>query len=140
VQKFGADYSIARREWLISHISPKHGEIWGTQAFLVNAHPSGSMSNERSLRSYRAPWKGQLLLICRKCQKKLKHGGKKKSLAKLGKTLKKDRPQFHVIEVSCLKMCPKGAVTVCTQQQLARGECSIVGTGADVDALLEQFQ
>jgi hypothetical protein len=93
-----------------------------------------------SIRSYRAPWKGQLLLICRKCQRKLKHSGKKKGLAKLGKTLKKDGPQLHVIEVSCLQLCPKGGVTVCTQQQLARGECSIVRTGADVDSLLEQYE
>jgi hypothetical protein len=38
--------------------------------------------------------------------------------------------------VPCLKMCPKGGVTVCTQAQLALGECSIVRTKEDVEALL----
>ena len=99
---------------------------------------------EESVRSYRAPWKGQLVLACRKCQKKLKHSGKKNWLAKLGKTLSKrarqngDEVHLHVIEVSCLKLCPKDGVTVCTQAQLARQECSIVRTKADVDSLLGQ--
>src|ERR1700678_810058 len=39
-----------------------------------------------SLRSYRGPWKGQLVLVCRKCQKKIKHSGTKNKLAKLSKT------------------------------------------------------
>jgi predicted metal-binding protein len=94
------------------------------------------MSEE--IRSYRAPWKGQLVLVCRKCQRKLK---KSSGIAKLAKGLKKsarhsvDGPRLHVIQVPCLKMCPKGGVTVCTQDQLARGECSIVRTREDVEAL-----
>lgn len=97
------------------------------------------------VRSYRVPWKGQLVLVCRKCQKKLKHGGQRKGIAKLGKALKKrtrdaeDGLKLHVIEVPCMKLCPKGGVTVCTQRQLGRGECSIVWSGADVDALVEQM-
>lgn len=97
------------------------------------------------VRTYPAPWKGQLVLVCRKCQSKLKHdGGKKNRLAKLNKALKKrarqgeDGLRLHVVDVSCLKMCPKGGVTVCTQQQLAGNECSIVRTRADVNALLLQ--
>jgi predicted metal-binding protein len=96
------------------------------------------------LRTYRAPWKGQIVLVCRKCQKKLR-GGKKNGIAKLGKELKKraepgeDGPQLRVIQVSCLKLCPKGGVTVCTQEQLARNECSIVRTRTDVDALIRQM-
>jgi hypothetical protein len=35
-------------------------------------------------------------------------------------------------------MCPKGGVTVCTQQQLEDEECSIMRTRADVNALLLQ--
>lgn len=58
-------------------------------------------------------------------------------MAKLGKQLKQQQ-QFHVIEVSCLKLCPKDAVTICTQQQLRRNECSLVRTRADVDALIRQ--
>jgi hypothetical protein len=96
------------------------------------------------LRTYRAPWKGQIVLVCRKCQKKL-HGGKKNRIARLGKELKKqalqeeDGPRLRVIQVSCLKVCPKGGVTVCTQSQLARNECCIVRTPADLDALIGQL-
>jgi predicted metal-binding protein len=104
----------------------------------------GTMQNQSALRTYRAPWRGQLVLVCRKCQKKLKHSGKKNGLAKLNKTLKKrarkdeDGPALHVVDVSCLKLCPKGGVTVCTERQLGRRQCSILYTNTDVDALLEQ--
>ncbi len=90
------------------------------------------------VRSYRAPWKGQLVLVCRKCQRKLK---KSSGIAKVAKGLKKrsrlegDGSRLHVIQVPCLKMCPKGGVTVCTQSQLARGECSIVRSKEDLEAL-----
>ena len=99
-----------------------------------------------AVRSYPAPWKGELLLICRKCQKKLKHDGKKNGISKLSKTLKKrarhdeNSPRLHVLEVPCLKMCPEGGITVCTQRQLGRGECSIVRSRDDVDALYQQYQ
>jgi predicted metal-binding protein len=100
---------------------------------------SEEIVSQGEVRSYRAPWKGQLVLVCRKCQRKL---NKSSGIAKLAKGLKKrarreeDGPKLHVIQVPCLKMCPKGGVTVCTQNQLARGECSIVRTMGDVEALL----
>jgi hypothetical protein len=82
-------------------------------------------------------------MVCGKCQNKLKRGGKKNGLAKLRKALKKrarqeDGLRLHVVDVSCLKMCPKGGVTVCTQRQLEEEECSIMRTSADVKALLQQ--
>jgi predicted metal-binding protein len=104
----------------------------------------GAVKRPEVLRSYPGPWKGQLLLACRKCQKKLKHGRKKVGISKLSKALKKrarhdeNAPRLHVIEVPCLKLCPKGGVTVCTQRQLGQGKCSIVRTNADVDALYKQ--
>jgi predicted metal-binding protein len=100
--------------------------------------------NDVSLRSYPAPWKGQVLLACGKCRRKLKNGSADKEVRKLKKALKRrskmdeDGVRLRVIEVPCLKMCPKGGVTVCTQAQLGRGECSIVWTAADVDALYAQ--
>ena len=99
-----------------------------------------------AVRSYQAPWKGELLLVCRKCQKKLKHDGKKNGISKLSKALKRrarhdeNAPRLHVLEVPCLKMCPEGGITICTQRQLGRGECSIVRSKADVDALYRQYQ
>ena len=97
-----------------------------------------------TLRSYRGPWKGQLVLVCRKCEKKIKHSGTKNKLVKLSKTLKKQaRRQESGVEiatvgVSCLGMCPKGGITVCTGQLLARHECLILRSQDDVDALIEQ--
>jgi hypothetical protein len=94
-----------------------------------------------TLQAYPIPWKGQVLLACGKCQKKLKRSD---GAAKLSKALKKrarrdeDGLKLRVIEVSCLKMCPKGGVTVCTQAQLGRNECSIVRNRADVDSLYQQ--
>jgi hypothetical protein len=106
----------------------------------------GRTRSREIIRSFRAPWKGQLLLACRKCQKKLKHSGKKNELSKLNKALKKrakhyeDAPTLHVIEVSCLNLCPKGGITVCTQRQLGQGECSVVRSATDLDALYQQHQ
>ena len=102
----------------------------------TTARPAG-------LRNYPAPWKGQIVLACRKCRKKLKRDGKKNGVARLRKELKKrtrrneDAQQLRVIEVSCLKLCPKGGVTVCTQRQLGDNQCCIVRSNADIDALVE---
>jgi predicted metal-binding protein len=97
-----------------------------------------------TLRSYRGPWKGQLVLVCRKCQKKIKHSGAKNKLAKLSKELKKrarrqqSGTEIDTVGISCLGMCPKGGVTVCTGQLLARNECLILRSQDDVEALIEQ--
>ncbi|CAN5590765.1 hypothetical protein BH10ACI4_BH10ACI4_32340 [soil metagenome] len=76
------------------------------------------------LRSVPSKWKGQILLVCRKCERKLKHSDAKP--LKLKKALKKlakgdsDPSLFHVISVGCMDLCPKDAITVCTQAQLAQ--------------------
>lgn len=101
-------------------------------------------ASQDTLRSYRGPWKGQLLLVCRKCEKKLKGKKKPGGLAKLKKALKERALQdgsgirFHVIGVSCLDVCPKGGVTVCTQKQLGQGQFCILNTDADISTLIEQ--
>jgi hypothetical protein len=107
--------------------------------------PSNKLTQlEGSLRSYRGPWKGQLLLVCRKCQKKIKHSGTKNNLVKLSKTLKKrarrlaSGAEIDIVSVSCLGMCPKGGITVCTGQLLARHECLILRSQDDVDVLIKQ--
>ncbi len=103
------------------------------------AEPSRS-----ALRAYPAPWKGQLVLACRKCQKKLRARDGSGSVAKLKKALKscakhdQDSIRIRLVEVSCLKLCPKGAVAVCTQSQLGAGTCSMVRSGDDVEALYTQ--
>ncbi len=112
----------------------------------VEEGANGPEPHQEALRNYPAPWKGELLLVCRKCQKKLKHDGQKNGISKLSKALKKrarhdeNAVRLHVLQVPCMKMCPKGGVTVCTQRQLGRGECSIVRSRSDVDALYQQYR
>ena len=95
------------------------------------------------LKSYKGPWKGQLLLACGKCQRKLKKDdlGDEHGLGKLRKALKQrskrdeDGLELLVIKTQCLKVCPKRGVAVCTRAQIGAGRCSIVRTSEDVDAL-----
>ena len=70
------------------------------------------------LKSYPASWEGELVLACRKCQKKLKADHGLRALSKLKKTVKrhnKGHPDrlLHVMNVPCMDLCPKNAVTVC---------------------------
>ncbi len=68
------------------------------------------------LRVIPSKFEGQVLLVCRKCQKK---SGVRKAVAGLKKSLKRlgkrdaEPVRFHVVGVGCMKLCPKGAVTVC---------------------------
>ena len=71
-----------------------------------------------SFKSYPPTWEGDLLLACRKCQKKLKGEPGMRALAKLKKTIKrrnKEHPEapLHLVSVSCMDLCPKGGVTIC---------------------------
>jgi hypothetical protein len=95
------------------------------------------------MRSYPGPWKGQFLLACGKCQRKLRKSQADDfiSLKKLLTRERKKHPaglRLRVLNVPCLKMCPKDAVTVCTPAQVARHECSIVSIPRDVPALYQQ--
>jgi hypothetical protein len=92
------------------------------------------------MQSYPIPWKGQLVLACGKCQKKLKRSKGSKLSKALKRRARRDQEglRLRVVEVACLKMCPKGGITVCTQGQVGRNECSIVRNRADVDSLYEQ--
>jgi len=101
------------------------------------------MAKKERLRSYPLPLRGDLLLACGKCQRKLKHGEDPEGLSSLKKLLKKqgkqDGVRLHVLKVPCLKMCPKGGVTVCTPAQVARHECSIVRDADEVADLYSQL-
>ena len=65
----------------------------------------------------RAPWDG-IVLVCRKCSKKLGGGFGPKGKQGLAKALRAElkdtgrRRAVRVVEVGCLSLCPKGAVTV----------------------------
>ncbi len=75
-----------------------------------------------TLRLYRAPWKGEVLFACRKCQRKMKKRGGTRALARLKSWFNKrgkERSSVRVIDVPCVKLCPKGGVTVFTRRNLA---------------------
>ena len=86
---------------------------------------TSSTSVPSTLRTYPAPWRGELVLICGKCTRRLsKHGGSSK-LLKLKKWFKtrgkaENGKTYKVVKVDCLKMCPEGGVTVTSQTMLSK--------------------
>jgi hypothetical protein len=63
-------------------------------------------------KTYPAPWQGQLILACKKCQKRVKKDGGPKALSNLKKTFKKN-DSLHVLPMSCVDLCPKNGVVIC---------------------------
>ena len=102
------------------------------------------MQEVANLRAYPARWNGEALLVCRKCQKKLKGG--KTAVAKLKKSLRKVSKKdpfairFHVIPVPCMKLCPGAGITVCTRAGLLDDppQLTILRTRQDITALCGQ--
>src|ERR1700760_2424858 len=72
------------------------------QASHIYMNEETSVAGE-NLRAYPAPWKGELVLACRKCQKKQKAEGGQKNLARIGKRLgkmaKRSGLELHVVDV-----------------------------------------
>jgi hypothetical protein len=80
-------------------------------------------SSDAALRTYPSRFEGPVLLVCRRCQRKVKHADEHSEAANLKKSFKKlgkgsGAPLPHIFGVPCMKLCPKGAVTVCTPQNL----------------------
>ena len=96
---------------------------------------------ESNPKTYPAPWDGQVILACRKCQKKLKGDRVLRSLAKLRKAAKKynqEHPQqtLHVINVPCMDLCPKAGVTVCNPARNPH-RLSILRDAEDIGRLVD---
>jgi predicted metal-binding protein len=92
-------------------------------------------------RSVNANWESAIL-VCRKCSKKLDGGFGPDGKASLAKALRRALGQkkgrkatLGVVEIACMDICPKGAVTLIDMAQPGRWQ--IVPHGADVDALAE---
>jgi predicted metal-binding protein len=91
------------------------------------------------LKSYPATWDGTLLLVCRKCQKKIKHGNGPKALSSLKKASKKRRLSLHVLSVPCMDLCPKNGVTVCVPG-VSDERLFILRGASDLDEVARQME
>ncbi|MEO7688384.1 MAG: hypothetical protein ABIS51_03795 [Sphingomonas sp.] len=93
----------------------------------------------RRLKSVRSDW-SNTLLVCRKCSKRLDGGFGPKGRTSLAKALRKHldvkkgrKARLGIVEVKCLGVCPRGAVTVINGK--APDEWALVKAGADLDAV-----
>lgn len=91
----------------------------------------------------RSNW-SNAVLVCAKCSKKLGGGFGAKGKQPLGKALRKHlglkkgrKAAAGVIDVKCLGVCPRGAVTVVNGT--ASREWLIVPEGADLDAVASEL-
>lgn len=87
----------------------------------------------------RSNW-SNTVLVCAKCSKRLGGGFGPKGKQPLGKALRKHlglkkgrKAAAGVVDVKCLGVCPRGAVTVINAA--ASREWLLVPAGADLDAL-----
>jgi predicted metal-binding protein len=87
---------------------------------------------------------GSAVLVCAKCSKKIDGGFGEKDKTRLVKALKKEigkgrKAALGIVEVKCLGVCPKNAVTVIDSRK--PGEWMVVRAGtpiAQVKALLTE--
>lgn len=85
------------------------------------------------------------VLVCRKCSKKLKGKGfgpdgdqpLAKALRKQLHLRKGRKAAAGIIEVGCLDLCPKGAITVVDTRQ--PDQWLVVRPGADLDQLADEL-
>jgi hypothetical protein len=106
-----------------------------------NPEPIVTLDCGAALRMYSAPWKGEALFACKKCQRKMRRDGIP-ALGKVKRWFKKrakkgNHAPVHIIEIPCVKLCPKGGVTVFSRRQLMQeppGVC-VVRTEADLETL-----
>ena len=89
----------------------------------------------------RSNW-SSAVLVCAKCSKKLDGGFGPKGKTPLAKALRKHlglkkgcKGAAGIVEVKCLGICPRGAVTVVNGAQSR--DWLLVLEGADLDALAE---
>lgn len=91
----------------------------------------------------RSNW-SSAVLVCTKCSKKLDGGFGPKGKQSLGKALRKHlhlkkgrKAAAGIVDVKCLGVCPRGAVTVVNGA--ASREWLLVPAGADLDAVAEEL-
>jgi predicted metal-binding protein len=91
----------------------------------------------------RSNW-GTAILVCRKCSKKLDGGFGPDGKQRLGKALRKHlalgkgrKAKAGIVEVNCLGVCPRGAVTVVNGA--GARDWLLVRPGTDLDRLAEEL-
>lgn len=92
----------------------------------------------------RSNW-SSAVLVCAKCSKKLDGGFGLKGTTPLAKALRKHlglkkgrKGAAGIVEVKCLGVCPRGAVTVVNGAKSR--EWLLVPKGADLDAVAETLE
>jgi predicted metal-binding protein len=95
------------------------------------------------VKQVRSDWSGAVL-VCGKCSKKLGGGFGPKGRERLAKALRGEagfgkgrKADVGVVEVKCLGLCPKNAVTVVDTRR--PGEWLVVAAGDDVGKLAARF-
>lgn len=91
----------------------------------------------------RADWQAAIL-VCRKCSKRLGGGFGPKGKDRLAKALRKQagggkgrKARLGIVEVDCLDICPKGAVTVIDGGK--PGEWLLVKAGTPIEEVAERL-
>jgi predicted metal-binding protein len=98
-----------------------------------------STSKRNGVTTVPTPWQ-DIVLVCRKCSKKLDGGFGPDGDESLGRAMKQmlratgRRQSVRVIETKCLGLCPKRAVTLLRGSR--PGEMLAVSAGTDPAALL----
>jgi predicted metal-binding protein len=102
------------------------------------------LSQDKPIKNIRADWR-DIVLVCRKCSKKLDGGFGKdgdKSLAKtlrkaLGARKKGRKSTMAVFEIDCLDICPKGAVVALSAANPS--DWTVVPKGTPVEVVIARL-
>jgi hypothetical protein len=102
------------------------------------------VSHDKKIKGVRADWT-EVVLVCRKCSRKLDGGFGDKGEDRLAKSLRKElggkgkgrKARFAVIEVDCLDICPKDAVMVV--RAAAPKEWAVVPKGTPAASVVERL-
>ena len=93
------------------------------------------------MKTVRSDW-SSTLLVCKKCSKKLDGGFGPKGRTPLAQALRKHlglkrgrKGRAGIVDVKCLGVCPRGAVTVVDGAM--PGEWMLVRAGADLDQVVD---
>jgi predicted metal-binding protein len=96
------------------------------------------------LKTVRSDW-SNAILVCKKCSKKLEGGFGPKGKTGLAKALREElgvrkgrKGALGIIDVKCLGICPKGAVTVVNGA--TPGEWLLIREGLPVAAVVEELR